>query len=246
MLKAIWDASANRRYAAPALNFEAQTGIEGVGRTYKMPNGISMEYMESLLPGTDFSLFQMKHVVPTDERFRFSWAMAAEQVVPLATTMETKYQKLIDTLCDLNPELKNIKFDQQNKSDRDNFLWGVTSGFNPDDIQHFLDRSHRDPAEIKQEQLTGIWPQLKRRCDEIFGKEQHLVQWVPSPATAAHINEQLDRRYGPDPLLSLAKEEQERVLKEVSLKAIGEGPTLWQKASLTVRSALSMPRALSE
>ena len=246
MLKSIWQASTNRSYMAPALRFEEITGIEGVGHTYKMPNGISMEYMEKLLPGADFSLFQMKRVIPADEKLRFGWAMAAEKVASLATTMETKYQKLVDIFCDLNPDLKNVKFDRQDISACRNFIWGVTSGFNPDDIQHFLKRAHPQSAEEKQDQMMGERARLMKRCDEIFGRDRCVMQWVASPATAAYIHEQLDQRYGPDPLLSLDKSEQKRILKEASLEAYGGESTLWQNASYLLRSALSMPRILSE
>lgn len=93
---------------------------------------------------------------------------------------------------------------------------------------------------------TGIWPRLKRRCDEIFGEEHQVLQWIPSPTTVMHIHEQLDRRYGPDPFLSFGQEEQERLLKEFSSRMFSKDQTPWQKASHIVRSALSMPRILSE
>lgn len=245
MLKEIWDARVNHSYSAPALRFEEVTGIAGVGRIYKMPGGVSMQYMESLLPHYDFSAFLMKKVIPADEKLRFAWGMSNEDIAPFASTAQDKMSLLIDRLCDLNPELKNVRFDRADFRACWHFTRGVTSGFNPEDIQFYLDDDKDDRAQANAYLTTGAYGRLNKRCEDIFGKDSNILRWDVSPETAARIDRELDRRYGPDPLIALPKQERRRILEQLAEESFGPELTRSQLFRRKIQAALSMPRVLS-
>lgn len=248
MLKAIWDASVNPSYDAPALNFEKATGIEGVGRVYKMPGGISMQYMESLIPGYEFSAFLMKPVIPFDEKVRFAWGMAAEGLAPVTMHTGDRARLLTDKLCDLNPALEQVRFDRTDQSLCLHFIVGVTSGFNPSDLQFYLDEKLKnDLDEAMAYRRTGPKGQLDTRCDEIFGKDSCMVQWVPSPETMAHINRELDNRYGSDSLAALPEAQRRQVLAAAADERYGpdQDVSALEKIKAKINAALSAPRIFS-
>jgi hypothetical protein len=150
-------------YNAPAQMFEARYGVSGISREYRMPAGRSMMEMEALL---------------WDEVFE-------DSVDPMAQRME-RGRHYVAAFKALNPELRNITVDPDDYVAVRDFLHGVTSGFNPDDIEF---RLHAPDADQCCEQISRITNILVRQ--EFYDAN---VAWFPSPQTAALIVEQLETR----------------------------------------------------
>ena len=84
---------------------------------------------------------------------------------------------LLDDLAVLNPELLELDYDRDDYEDVKNILYGVTSAFNLDDIQFFLN--------------SGDTPSsLKKRYVEAQAYQSALdirLHWIPAPKTLQKI-----------------------------------------------------------
>ena len=231
MLKAIWDASAKRHYQAPALNFEKQTGIKGVGRVYKMPGGLSMAEMESYFPWV--TTFMNKPVESWAGKLKFGWKLSQMGISMPERSSTLMYSRLAKTFCDLTPELKDVRYDPGNKADVKFFCFGVTSGYNPGDIDYFLneDRStHEGMKASLDRRIYGYVGQLYHRLSKLPGQPD-IQGFIPSPETADHINAELDKLYGPDPVAAMMFQDRADYLEAENRKKFESprSPTFWQR-----------------
>ncbi len=92
--------------------------------------------------------------------------------------------ELWEWLCDLNPGLNNIHFDQENFFAVEAAIFGVTSKYNPDDIQQYLDHFFGcvDPEKDKERAVLH---------KQIFQEEGLDNYGFPSLETLNVINKQL-------------------------------------------------------
>jgi hypothetical protein len=150
-------------YNAPARMFEARYGVEGISRIYSMPAGRTMEEMEALL-----------------------WDLVFEDSFdPMAERMAVG-RRYVAAFKALNPELEGIYVDLQDYVAVRDFLHGVTSGFNPDDIDFNLNTHCADQCCENISRISRMLLQQEFRDANIA--------WLPSPQTAEIIIEQLETR----------------------------------------------------
>ncbi len=160
-----WDG--DYHYHAPALEFEDRIGIAGVGRRYAMPPDHDMESLE--------------HEI----KRRIKWcAISLDERLKRA-------QDYADILTRLNPELQKTRYDRDDLTDVWHFLLGVTSGFNPDDIDFFINADREELRSGRNnDKVTNV-------LSATFNDHARLG-WRPSAPTADLIIRKLaDKKKNP-------------------------------------------------
>lgn len=168
LVRASIQASVERRNFMPALGFEKAFGLVGIGCLYEMPVGLSMD-----------SIFDLAHKALFEES-----AEAQKLRLPEMVAVAMSLKKV-------DPSLLSIEIDTGNFHQVVDFLMGVGSGFNPDDINYFIHRLESGFSTKAQA--------LDKRISLQFGYDD-IVEWMPSPRTIDKINTQLDRLYGSCPV----------------------------------------------
>ncbi len=158
-------AAANPHHSQPAVEAAQRHGLHGVGGDYLLPRGLSAPVVET-------------------------YAMVAMHVVRGKDGQETAQRHLHDLLMrleHLNPVLTTLAYDRSDVKQCYDAILGVTSGFNTDDIQHYLDgnfykKSMENPAYAAQHAAV-----VKHLND-------NELYWVPSPKTMGRILAQQPRK----------------------------------------------------
>ena len=91
---------------------------------------------------------------------------------------------LWEWFCDLNPDLNKVLFDQENFFAVEAAIFGVTSKYNPDDIQQYIDHFFGCVDPVKDEQRETLHQQ-------VFQEEGLENYGFPSLETLKIINKQL-------------------------------------------------------
>lgn len=158
----------------PALRFQQAQRLSHVAGDYAMPAGLDARDVEAYV----LSVF---------------WAARNDHIG--AGEMAGRLQKITAKLLQLNPQLNDLRFDRAAARSCFDVCMGVTSVFNLDDIQHFIDGkvgyvSLKDPA-------------YRAQHNRILAACGHM-HWVPSPATMTRIETQLqDRKAASAPVRKL-------------------------------------------
>lgn len=128
------------RHQRPALLLQAEFGLTDIGCDYKMPEGIAHKKIEAYV-------------------LCLMWAYRQEQLP--AAVFGPAMHELLDRMEDLNPELKRLRYDRTDARRLFDAAMGVTSGFNIDDMQFFLDGNYGYIAE-KNPQWVAKHETVKR------------------------------------------------------------------------------------
>ena len=155
-------------FSKPAKRLEQRHGLSGIAQDYKLPFGLSE---------IDLQAFCML-------------ARALRNDLQGSTTLVPSAKPVIDKVIKLNPELHQLHFDKTDSKAVYDVLLGVASGFNPTDIQHFVDGNHG----VKSRTLPGYQDKLDQ-IERSLGL--HAVCWVPASATLDKIISQLPKNQGP-------------------------------------------------
>ena len=111
-------------------------------------------------------------------------------ILPLHVKVLPLLNDLWRRLNTLNSGLGAVALRRKDPRDMYYALMGVTSGFNADDINFFLERYRQGvPAWAYSQSL----PRLKQLYDEIETRAESM-QWVAAPATLEKIKSKLDKR----------------------------------------------------
>ncbi len=162
LTRAFNTAAAPARQSRPALEFEAAQNLRGIGHHYTFPAGVDAPVLESYV-------------------MALSWS-AYHRVTPQLPTLGALH-KVIDTLVALNPVLDVLRYDRHNFMQAYHLAMGITSGFNPRDIQFFVDGNtgqvaKKDPA----------YRQRLLRAEETLPARS--LNWIPAPDTLDRIIKQ--------------------------------------------------------
>lgn len=208
MLKKLWQARTTEFFSETS-HFEDVTGVQNVGHTYRMPADLHPLQLAEYVPSVKGAAENL-----TDQ-VAFKVHMTRLGVGRLDTCDPFKlFADLADKIIELNPELASLDYDRYRDSAA--ICFGAMSGYNPQDIQHFIHT--RDPKTCPDcfgpdVRSTGYIGELSYRCNRLFG-DQARIEWNPSPATVAHIHRELDRLYGPSPLAGLADDQKTEILAD--------------------------------
>lgn len=145
-------------YKAAALEFEARYGLSGIGRRYIMPPDHDMQSLEYEI------------------RRRVQWVD-----IPMNERLK-RAQGYADTLTALNPGLTWVSYQRQDLLDVWHFILGVTSGYNPDDIDYFINNIGRPHHNSHYQNDPGL-----KKLSVLFNNHAVAIQWRPSPKTVELI-----------------------------------------------------------
>lgn len=126
-----------------------------------------------------------------------------------------RHEELTDMsrkLGDLNPEqIAKLHFDHMHTTQLSDVVHGMVSGFNPDDINHYVARFHGTAclAEVERTAEEVARRSLERKILDKLGKAgRQTIGWIASHSTLERIWEQVKGR----PLQALEKGIQEAAL----------------------------------
>lgn len=146
------------RWEYPAKQFEERYDVQGISQDYVMPSGKAM-----------FKVAQ--HVL-----------YAKDSELPLS-----KLNELLDDIVSLNPCLKSLTYDRSDERNVLDVIFGVTSAFNPNDIQYFLDTN----SKIGDDKVLSSIMLERFLNTRAHAKMMDIdLGWIPSPQTLAMIKKQ--------------------------------------------------------
>ena len=122
----------------------------------------------------------------------------------LRIAKETKFKEqnleernhTLSAIIKLNPELKKINYDKTEELDVEDFLFGVTSGFNPDDINYYIQTNSKKPGTLLNKGQT------EKLAMHYFAQEQMNIRhiWHASRPTLQSIAKQTGHgEFNPSP-----------------------------------------------
>jgi len=177
-----------------AEEFEQNTGVKGIAKTYLLPDGMTSIELANVLVDMRNAFMPVRAV-----KFLLEWNELPKEISPL---IDAEWQKVVREhgpklnalllqLEELNPELKVIDRDPANFQQTFDVVMGVICRFNPQDIAWYVGgntgrQSHGDP-------------QWARRHDKIKELTDNApCRFVMSPSTQITVIDQLNKASGRD------------------------------------------------
>ncbi|MGQ0526530.1 MAG: hypothetical protein ACT4OY_00635 [Alphaproteobacteria bacterium] len=165
----------------PAHDFEHQSGMKDIGGRYH----IIPDHTSRSLFWTTLEASRKKEEDNSLSKIQSAFIKCVYG--RLATDAEfSEFQKIFDELRELNPSLRNVKVDRNDEKQVYEFITGVTSGFNPEDIDFFINTV---PKMDQEKRLN-----YRAYCDLLEGQNGVEIGWFPSPST---INK-MEGHFGPE------------------------------------------------
>lgn len=151
--------AAASEHLQPALTLQHTHGLSNIGQHYRMPHGLDVKMAEAYCMANGWLQHQGK--------------------IDRETTHEN-ISALANRLIDLNPALARLQFDRNNLRHCTDIVMGVTSGFNTDDMQFFLDGNS-----YQKSMDNPAYAAKAAAALDALGAD-HLG-WVPAPKTLDRI-----------------------------------------------------------
>ncbi len=167
----------------PAKLFEINNHFRDISGRYRIPDGMTADAYEDLLAK------QMNEVIPYSNPKKLPylfWGMLFLKNPP--SLLIESWNKLVR----LNPILRNVRMDKTRADDVYNAHLGVTSGLNIDDINFYIEQTHKGEGEPAF-QARSI-PEHGERLARIEAVAIAPIYWVLSPRTAQRIEARFTRR----------------------------------------------------
>lgn len=178
----------------PAWKFQRLNNLRGIAGAYKIPEGMTASGYEDIT---------MRRLMEDKDLQRRAGARNSREMVALrmrggfwAALSTAPAPKVLqdswDALVELNPELSQVKVEREKIRSLLDAHYGVTSGFNIDDINFFQEQKKVG------EGLPGLqsrnMPVHGERLDRIEAAASSQMFWVVSPKTAKKIEQRFKRR----------------------------------------------------
>jgi hypothetical protein len=168
----------------PARKFEVFNHFRGIAGRYKIPDGMTAKHYEQ--KHHDRLQEALLASVP-DKDIVLHVLWQGTRTLPVPDFLHESWRRLVK----LNPILKTIKMNPDNTRDLYNAHMGVTSGFNVDDINFYIERDNDGGQAAKQAREMPVHGAMLKRINAVSAT--HL-NWVPSPQTAQKIEAGFKRR----------------------------------------------------
>lgn len=165
----------------PALAFARANGLRGIGQRYVIPNGLSAVELEDRIWARTFGLWPRATTWNPNGRHKTS--------VPTHTPFHLR--QLWQQMKDLNPALHKLRVRANTTDAVLTALTGVTSGFNLNDIQYYLNLEQRGWAPAYHSLRHPLHGPRIRQIDKVAAVPS---QWVMSPATISLIEKKFVRK----------------------------------------------------
>lgn len=168
---------------SPMKEFEEKTGLTGLSFDYKMPEGKDASTVE-----IDYEIIRLGSGILYDLDRSPNVFDFKPSVMPEQRQIYLCYVRdLISSLKDLNPELRGVALKQDNVDQSVDFILGVTSGYNPDDIAYYLSKKWDQTHWMKTPHIRALNDSLQ----DIFNDKDLLVGGIVSPQTTQKVDQQL-------------------------------------------------------
>lgn len=149
-----------RDWIYPACEFEKASGMRGISENYHMPNDMTLyeayahvcALVDNALGHNMSGQFSQQAILPAD--------------LPILNFLEN--------IVALNPSLQYIDYNPQNIEQVIDFLAGITSGYNPEDIDFFL----KERPSRYNDYLDALSLKIDLR-----------IRFIPAPKTFAKIKD---------------------------------------------------------
>lgn len=164
-----------QEWGYPARMLENEAGISGISAHWKMPEGtteygIGLDTEELFIrTGPGFGYYNVR---TCKTLFR---KLATGQFEGAGWKKQAHDQLL--KIIELNPQLKAVRYNPDSSNNIITFLYGITSGFNAQDINYFLNRTEKEATAD---------PEIQQKLSEEIG---YPVSWFPSPQTRDKIRQ---------------------------------------------------------
>lgn len=164
-----------QKWVFPAREFEQQTGMTGLSRSYKTPKGQD----ETDLASQWYEIYgRRKYGVIFDQNISYvaRYFNNLAHGIRESEDWEDELRTTVAELIRLNPELSIVRYNPDDIEQTFRVLDGALSGFNPDDINYYVNE----------------WEQADRNYSNAYKDllEEHLpanIYWIASPATLQKI-----------------------------------------------------------
>lgn len=167
------------RYVAAAVQLEDKTGLKGIAGRYKFIGGAEPAFAE-------YGYRKRFRKFAIAEKFLKSGdpiqIQAAQKLTPQFAEALKEINEEHKKLLELNPELKKLNFNKASITESYHALIGVTSQYNPDDVNSYLQNN------IRQGKINRP---VHDRINQITQKTGIRFGWQPSEKTMDKIERQL-------------------------------------------------------
>lgn len=163
----------------PALKFASDNGLRDIAQFYTIPNGMTaFAYSEEVWRRDRWR----------EDRENWNLPKFIYQVIDLIDKPDFSKGRW-KMLVDLNPCLKEVDLNIEDRKELRNAIAGVRYGFNVDDINFFLEQIHigEGHAGRNAENIPVHADRVKRIFNAAVNKE---IGWVMSPKTAIEVERQ--------------------------------------------------------
>lgn len=169
------------KYTAHAFDLENQYGLKDIAGHYNFINGKDAPYAEYEYRKEYQKYFIADRFLQSDDPYRKEAGETLREKIPSALE---RINKEIAELTELNPELKRLNYNRREINEAYRALIGITSRYNPDDINVYL---HAVRTGVKDKKISERVEKIK--------KEQGLkIGWQPAMKTLEKIETQLRER----------------------------------------------------
>ena len=179
------------RYTAHAVQMENAHGLTGIAGRYKFVDGKEAAFAEYDYRKR-FQKYQIAiNFLNSDNPYCRQGAETMKDQLPAGLK---EMNDEIGKLTVMNPELKALNFNKNNIVETYRALIGITSQYNPDDINSYL---HSVRAGKKNPELLDRMDKIKKSSGVVFG-------WQPAAKTLDRIEAQLKEREKTNGAMTLA------------------------------------------
>lgn len=181
----------------PAKDFEEFTGVSGISRTYEMRDGKDPEDVDQEMLALYYETRLKNYLTNNEAATQYQRA----KIGPEKYDREKPYflallRKYVYDIVSLNSELESVGFSQESVSEMYHFVRGAASGFNPQDIEYFLELNRTlggsNTVCHEQKEMMRLVAALWEGDDY---KTQKIGSWKMAPSTANTILGQLHSLY---------------------------------------------------
>lgn len=164
-----------QEWSYPARMLEETAGIQGISARWNMPEGkteheIGLETEELFIrTGPGFGFYNLRTCKTLFRKLATGQFEGADW-------KKQAHDRLLQII-ELNPQLSAVRYNPDSENSILIFLYGITSGFNAQDIDYFLNRTEEERTSDEE-----IQQQLSKEIG-------HKILWFPSPQTREQIRQ---------------------------------------------------------
>ena len=169
------------KYTAHAVNLEDQYGLDGIAGRYRFVDDKAAPFAEYGYRKEFQKYFIADSFLKSDDPYRKEAGEKLRKEIPGALE---RVNREIAKLTELNPELQRLNYNRHEINEAYRALIGITSQYNPDDINAYLHAARTGKRDKK----------ISERVEKIRKEQGVNFGWQPAMKTLERIEKQLQER----------------------------------------------------